>query len=154
MILIIYDSRTGNTEEMAKAIAEGIKDIEVEIKKVEKASLKDLERADAIIFGSPTHFGCMTSKMKEFIEKSNDIWGKLDEKIGAAFTSSGGISGGNETTLMSLIRAMLIHGMLVTSPKGRYGIVAIGKPDDEELKKCKKLGERVTKLVEKLKFKK
>ncbi len=154
MILIIYDSRTGNTEEMAKAIAEGIKDMEVEIKRVEKASLKDLERADAIIFGSPTHFGCMTSKMKEFIEKSNDIWGKLDKKIGAAFTSSGGISGGNETTLMSLIRAMLIHGMLVTSPKGRYGVVVIGKPDDEELKKCKKLGERVTKLVEKLKFKK
>ncbi len=154
MILIIYDSRTGNTEEMAKAIAEGIKDMKVEIKRVEKASLKDLERADAIIFGSPTHFGCMTSKMKEFIEKSNDIWGKLDKKIGAAFTSSGDISGGNETTLMSLIRAMLIHGMLVTSPKGRYGVVVIGKPDDEELKKCKKLGERVTKLVEKLKFKK
>lgn len=154
MILIIYDSRTGNTEEMAKAIATGIKDIEVEIKKVEEASLKDLETADGIILGSPTHFGCMSSKMKEFIEKSNDIWGKLDGKIGAAFTSSGSISGGNETTLMSLIQAMLIHGMLVTSLKGRYGVVAIGKPDDEELKKCKKLGERVTGLVEKLKFKK
>ncbi len=134
---------------MAYHIAEGVRNAgqQVIVKKVDDATLDDMVDADAIIFGSPTHFGMMTSKMKMFLEKSNDIWGKLDKKIGAAFTSSGGISGGNETTILSLIQVMLIHGMLVTSPPGRYGVVAIDKPDKKVITACKKLGGRVVSLL-------
>ena len=149
MILIVYDSCTRNTHSMAESIAQGAREkgAEVTLKMVDDATFDDLIGADAIIWGCPTYFGMMTAKMKKFVDQSNDIWGELDTKIGAAFTSSGGISGGNETTLFSLIQAMLIHGMIVTSPPGRYGVVAIGKPDTKCLENCVKLGRRVASLL-------
>jgi NAD(P)H dehydrogenase (quinone) len=149
MILIVYDSCTGNTQSMAKSIAQGAQErgAEVILKLVDNATFDDLIKADAIIWGCPTYFGMMTAKMKKFVDQSNDIWGELDKKIGAAFTSSGGISGGNETALFSLIQAMLIHGMIVTSQPGRYGVVAIGKPDKKSLENCVKLGRRVASLL-------
>ena len=75
MILILYDSYTGNTEMMAYHIAEGVQDAgqQVIVKRVDDATLDNMIDADAIIFGSPTHFGMMTSKMKMFLDKSNDI---------------------------------------------------------------------------------
>ena len=151
MILIIYDTLTGNTETMAHAIAQGAEKSgqATLVKMVDTAEWQDLIHADAILFGSPTHFGMMSSKMKQFIDRSNDIWGKLDKKIGSAFTSSGGISGGNETTILSLIQAMLIHGMIVISPPGRYGLVAIEKPTEKTRLSCQKLGKRVADLLNK-----
>ena len=66
--------------------------------------------------------------------------------MGAAFTFSGAISGGNETTLLSMIEAMLIHRMVVfgnpLKAGGHYGVVCIGKPQDKELEACRSLGER------------
>ena len=63
-VLIIYDSRTGNTEQMAKAAAEGAKrGAEVDTKKATEAILDDLEAADAIILGFPTHFGTMSENL-------------------------------------------------------------------------------------------
>ena len=149
MILILYDSCTGNTQAMAEAIAQGAQEegAKVFLKVVDDATFDDLIKADAIIWGCPTYFGMMTAKMKKFVDHSNDIWGELDTKIGAAFTSSGGISGGNETALFSLIQAMLIHGMIVTSLPGRYGVVAIGKPDKKTLENCAKLGRRVASML-------
>ncbi len=155
-VLIIYDSRTGNTEKMAKSIAVGVKAsrVEAEIRKVDEVTLTELKNLDGLIVGSPTYFGSMTGKMKDFFDKSVKIRGALEDKVGAAFTSSGSISGGNETTLLSIIQAMLIHGMLVAGDPletgGHYGTVAVGKPDRESLKLCKKLGTRVARLVKKI----
>jgi len=152
-VLVVYDSRTGNTEEMAKAIADGAKRVGagVDSKKVNEVKLDNLETADAIILGSPTHFGTMSENMKRLISESVAIRGKLEDKVGAAFTSSGAISGGNETTLLSMIQAMLIHGMLVIGDPvkagGHYGVVCIGKPQVKELEACRDLGERVAKLT-------
>lgn len=155
-VLVVYDSRTGNTEKMARAVGDGAKEAraEVEIKKVVDTTLGDLERADAIILGSPTHFGTMSEDMKKLIGESVKIRGRLEGKIGAAFTSSGAVSGGNETTLMSLLQAMLIHGIVVMGDPirvgGHYGAVAIGKPDEEALKACKALGSRVSEIATKI----
>lgn len=155
-IIIIYDSRTGNTEEMAKAVADGAKEVgaEVEVKKVSDVNLDDLEKADGIILGSPTHFGTMSENMKKLINESVKIRGKLEGKPGAAFTSSGAVSGGNETTLISMLQAMLIHGMIVVGDPikvgGHYGAVAIGKPDKKALEACKALGGRVGELAAKI----
>lgn len=82
-ILIIYDSRTGNTEKMARAVAEGarqIKDTKVNVKKVDETDVLDLPKADAIVFGSPTYFGEMSGKLKAFIDKSVKVYGNLKEK--------------------------------------------------------------------------
>ena len=93
--LVVYHSDTGNTEKMAKAIGEGIKDagLDVEVKSVDDTSQDDLVAADAIVMGSPTYFSAMSGKMKAFIDESINLWpggpGPLKDKIGAAFTSSG-----------------------------------------------------------------
>jgi NAD(P)H dehydrogenase (quinone) len=104
-ILIVYDSRTGYTENMAFAVAEGAKQIsrvEVTVKKVDKANIKDLLDADGIIMGSPTYYGQMSAKLKAFIDESVKIHGKLEGKVGVAFTSSGGTVTGAETTFCYL----------------------------------------------------
>jgi len=90
--------------------------------------------------------------MKQFIYETDKIHGKLAGKLGAAFTSSCG--DGDDTTLTSLIQAMLIHGMLVIGgPKAKrcytYGISVIGKPTREDAEMCKALGKRI---VESLKY--
>ena len=154
-LLIVYDSRTGNTEKMALAVAEGAKKVDgtkVLIKPVEKAKNSDLLDADAIVLGSPTYYGDMSGKMKEFIDGSVKIHGKLVGKVGGAFTSSGGTACGAETTLLSMLHALLIHGMVV---QGRhddkhYGATAVESPKKDEVAYCVELGKRVATLASKL----
>jgi NAD(P)H dehydrogenase (quinone) len=152
-VLVVYHSRSGNTAKMAEAVAEGAKNggADVVLKKVDEAALEDLTAADGIVFGAPTYFGTFSAEMKTFIDKSVRIRGKLENKVGAAFTSSGSLSGGNETTLISMIEAMLIHGMIIVGDPietgGHYGAVAVGAPDAGALVDCRKLGERVAKFA-------
>lgn len=154
-ILIVYDSKTGNTEKMALAVAEGARQVdgaEVVVKRVDQTSLDDLMTADGIIMGSPTYFGQMSAKLKALIDESVKIHGKLEDKVGAAFTSSGGTATGAETTLLSILGAMLIHGMIVQgrADDKHYGAAAVGKPDKEALEYCRELGKRTASLVAKL----
>ena len=155
-VLIVYDSRTGNTEKMAQAVAEGtkqVKDIEVVVKKVDQAKLEDLLNADGIIIGSPTYYGQMSGKIKTFIDDSVKIHGKLAGKVGAAFTSSGGTASGAETTLLSILGAMLVHGMIVQgrADHKHYGAAAVEKPSEGDVEMCRMLGERTAKLTLKVK---
>ena len=155
-ILIVYDSKTGNTEKMASAIAEGakrIKSTKVVVKKAEQTKTKDLVNADAIIMGSPTYYGGMSGKLKALIDESVRVHGKLDGKVGAAFTNSGGTATGAETTLLSILQAMLVHGMIVQgrSDDKHYGAAAVGQSKDKDIESCRTLGERVAKLASKLK---
>jgi NAD(P)H dehydrogenase (quinone) len=155
-ILIVYHSKTGNTKKMALAVAEGVKHArgaEVAVKKVEEAKLQDLLEADGIIMGSPTYYGQMSAKLKDFIDASVKIHGKLEGKVGAAFTSCGGAASGAETTLLSIVKALLVHGMIVQgrSEEKHYGAVAVGSPNEEDIECCRLLGERVATLAEKIK---
>jgi NAD(P)H dehydrogenase (quinone) len=154
-ILIVYDSTSGNTEKMAHAIAEGteqVKGVETTVKKVDCASIKDLQNADGIIMGSPTYYGQMSGKLKELIDRSVKIHGALEGKVGAAFTSSGGTATGAETTLLSIVQAMLVHGMIVQgrSDDKHYGAAVVGAPKGKDLEQCMSLGKRVACLAFKL----
>jgi len=156
-ILIIYYSRSGNTEKMAQAVAEGAKQVkgaDVEIRKVAEATNEDLLAADAIIVGSPTYYGSMSGKVKEFIDDSVKIHGKLEGKVGAAFASSGGTASGAETTLLSILQALLVHGMIVQgrSDDKHYGAAAVGAPDREATESCRRLGKKVAELTVKVKM--
>ncbi|MCM8804870.1 MAG: NAD(P)H-dependent oxidoreductase [Candidatus Omnitrophica bacterium] len=154
-VLIIYHSKTGNTKEMAKSVEEGVKEekVEVILKSVEEIELDDLLTADGIIVGSPTYFGLPSAEIKEIFDKSVKYYGKLEGKVGGAFTSSAHIGGGNETTIMGIIQMMLIHGMIVqgTTKSDHYGPVSIGRPDEKIKRDCKELGKRVARLVKKIK---
>jgi len=156
-ILIVYDSRSGNTEKMAQHVAEGAKQVKgaiVETRKAEEAGSEDLLSADAIILGSPTYYGGMSGKLKSFIDSSVKIHGKLEGRVGAAFTSSGGTASGAETTLLSMLQALLVHGMIVQgrSDDKHYGAAAVGTPDSETAESCRRLGKRVAELTVKIKM--
>jgi NAD(P)H dehydrogenase (quinone) len=94
----------------------------------------------------------MSAKLKALIDESVKIHGKLEGKVGAAFTSSGGTATGAETTLLSIIQAMLVHGMIVQgrANEKHYGAAA-GSPNQKDLEQCRTLGKRVASLATKLK---
>ena len=152
--LVSYYSRSGNTKKMAETIAASleIKNIKVELKSIEEVSVDELTGYDVFIFGSPTYYGTMAYQVKKLLDESVKLHGKLDGKLAAAFSSAANIAGGNETTILSIISAFLIHGMIIQGdPKGdHYGPVAIGGSDERAQAQCKRLGSRIATLAKKL----
>lgn len=149
--VVIYYSRSGNTKSMAELIAQGIKNagLEVEVRQVQDMAADELLKYDAIIIGSPTYYGTMAAEIKKLFDDSVKFHGKLDGKIGAAFSSSANVGGGNETTVLDILNAMLIHGMIIQGdPQGdHYGAVSIGPADARVKKQCARMGERIAKLA-------
>ncbi len=149
--LVIYYSRSGNTKQMAEVIANSMTQasLSTNCKDVEDVSTDDLIAADAIVIGSPTYYGHMAAQIGKMMDDSVSKHGKLDGKVGAAFSSSANIGGGNETTILSIINALMIHGMVIQGdPQGdHYGPVSIGKPDDRVISQCQRRGQRIAKLT-------
>ena len=141
-LLVLFYSTYGHIYQIAKAVAEGAKQIdgiEVSIKRVPEtlspeilgmmgaleaqkafadvpiATVDELAEYDAIIFGSPTRFGNMTAQMKAFLDATGGLWAKgaLIGKIGGVFTSSATQHGGQESTILSFHTVLLHHGMLI-----------------------------------------
>ena len=152
--IVIYYSRTGNTKEMAQIIAKAMNgaDLPTECKLVSDVKADDLLNYDAIVVGSPTYYGHMAGPVKQLFDDTVSFHGKLDGKVGAAFTSAANIGGGNETTVMGIIEAMLIAGCVVQGdPKGdHYGPVSIAKPDQRVEEQCARRGKRIAELTKKL----
>ena len=109
-VLVMYYSRTGNTKKLAEAIAKGVEDVEgvtCLIKPVSEITKDDFLNSTGIIAGSPVYFGVMAAPLKEIFDKFVGIRPKMGDKIGAAFATSADPSGGKETTMMSILKAML-----------------------------------------------
>lgn len=136
-ILVLYYSSYGHIETMAHAIAEGARSAgaDVDIKRVPEtvseavarkahykldqtapvATIAELEHYDAIIVGTGTRFGRISSQMAAFLDQGGGLWarGALHGKVGGAFTSTGTQHGGQETTLFSIIANLLHFGMTI-----------------------------------------
>ncbi len=153
-VLVTYYSLTGNTKQMAEYTAEGAKSsgADVTLQTVEHITAQDLLKFDGIIIGSPTYYGLPVGSIKELIDQSVQYHGQLAGKVGGAFSSSANIGGGNETTILSIIQAMLIHGMIIqgSATGDHYGPVSINTPDERVKKQCQALGRRVAELSIKL----
>ncbi|MCM8783674.1 MAG: NAD(P)H-dependent oxidoreductase [Candidatus Omnitrophica bacterium] len=156
-VLVVYYSRTGNTKRLAEEIAKGVREVEgvdCLLKEISQVTKEDFLNSQGIIAGSPVYFGTMAGELKEIFDKFVGIRSKMENKIGAAFTTSGDQAGGKETTLMSIIQAMLIYGMIIVGDPldatGHYGVSCCGSPDKETLDNAIKLGRRVATLVGKL----
>jgi NAD(P)H dehydrogenase (quinone) len=152
--LVIYYSRSGNTKQMAETIAGAMNDAQLhtKCKSVADTKVDDMLAADAVVVGSPTYYGRMAAPVAQLFDDSVKKHGKFDGKIGAAFSSSANIGGGNETTIEGIINMMLIHGMIVQGdPQGdHYGPVSIGKPDNRVTDQCKRRGRRIAELTKRL----
>ncbi len=156
-VLIIISRKEGNTEKLGQAILQGIKTvrgISVRLKEAREIIDDDLFEAKGIIIGSPVYFGNMTAELKQFIDNTYSLRGKLKDKIGAAFATCDNPTGGKETTILSIMHAMLIHQMIIVGEPleegGYYGAASVGDPSKEEIKVAKALGKRVALLVKKI----
>ncbi|BEP39232.1 NAD(P)H:quinone oxidoreductase (plasmid) [Variovorax sp. V59] len=136
-VLVLYYSSYGHVETLAQAIAEGARSTgaQVDVKRVPEtvpeaiarnahfkldqaapvATVAELENYDAIVIGTGTRFGRMSSQMAAFLDQAGGLWarGALNGKVGAAFTSSATQHGGQETTLFSIITNLLHFGMTI-----------------------------------------
>jgi NAD(P)H dehydrogenase (quinone) len=162
-VLIVYDSRAGVVYGMAKAVAEGLRSegVEAIMEDVSSAEPTDLEKYDGLIVGSQCYMANMTGRVKQFLDATWPLRGKLDGKVGAAFAAERHVAGGAEETLRSIQDALLIHGMVIQgdSEGGPFGPVALhgaleeGGEEDvvaEDGAAARRLGERVASLVKKL----
>lgn len=168
-VLIAYYSRTGNTQQFAEAVAEGVKRVPGAIavlKKVEEASKADLEAADAIVLGCPTYFANIPGRMKVVIDDWN--WKlKVDftDKVGGAFSTGAGQVGGKEHVVTSLLLFLMNNRMVVAGPLyqdeegediwAESGAAAMTGPLDpgvskKELDGAHRLGRRMAQLANKL----
>lgn len=136
-VLVLYYSSYGHIETLAHAVAEGAREAgaTVDVKRVPEtvpeevakanhfkldqaapiATVDDLKNYDAIIFGSGTRFGTVTSQLRSFIDQTGGLWftGALVGKVGSVFTSSATQHGGQESTILGFIPTLLHHGMVV-----------------------------------------
>ncbi len=151
-VLVIYHSRTGHTESMAHAITGTLQGegLDAECRRVEDTTPEDLLGVDGVIIGSPTYYGTMSAEVKKLLDDSVKYHGRLDGKMGAAFSSAG--STGQETTVISILEALLIHGMVVQGDfQGHhYGVTSTGKLQEEDLTRCQRFAQRYAALVKKL----
>ncbi|MGB6066982.1 MAG: NAD(P)H:quinone oxidoreductase [Desulfomonilaceae bacterium] len=199
-IQIIFYSMYGHVHEMAEAVAEGAREVEgAEVALYQVAELVPeaaLERtgakaarqafahipeampdqmveADAIIFGTPTRFGNMCAQMRNFLDRTGQLWasGGLVGKVGSVFTSTATQHGGQETTITSFHSTLLHHGMIIVGVPyteerlmnmneitggSPYGASTLAGPDgsrrptENELAIARTQGRRVARIARKL----
>lgn len=199
-IQIIFYSMYGHIHKMAEAVAEGAREVEgAEVALYQVAELvpeASLERtgakaarqvfanipeavpdqmaeADAIIFGTPTRFGNMCAQMRNFLDRTGQLWarGGLVGKVGSVFTSTASQHGGQETTITSFHTTLLHHGMIIVgvpyteerllnmteiSGGSPYGASTLAgsdgsrQPTENELAIAKFQGRRVAQIARKL----
>jgi NAD(P)H dehydrogenase (quinone) len=194
-VLIAFYSRNGSTEKMALAVAEGAmaEGADVRLRRARdivgpevmaKApgwaensarlhaaygapTIEDAEWADAIIFGTPTRFGNAAAELKAYIDSLGGLWfqGKLNGKVGSAFTSTSTPHGGNETTILSMYNPLAHLGFIIV-PTGYldpavfragtpYGASHVSgqnssPPTEDELAVARFQGKRVAQVAAKL----
>lgn len=155
--IIYYGGKLSAIRRMAIKISEGARGegVEVVLKGVEDVQIEELSTFHAIILGCPAYFGGIPAEFKKFLDDTLKIQGKLDGKVGAVFSSSKYLGGGNETTIIALLTILLFHGMIVQGdPQGyHFGPITLNPTGMEEdileadENQCRRLGQRVAQLI-------
>ena len=144
-LAIIYYSSTGTLDSMARSAAGAAEKAgaEVRLRQVEelapreaieqqdawrehvdatadepRATPDDVVWADAVLFGSPTRFGNVSSQLKQFLDTLGPQWGEglLADKTYAGFTAAQTAHGGHESTLLALYNTLHHFGGILVSP--------------------------------------
>jgi len=156
-VVVVYDSKTGNTELMAQSVAEGAKDVEGTTVLVQKIGTKwpvsTLIDADALVVGSPTRYGSVTAELTEFfqnlnyLQKSNRV--VLKGKKGAAFGSYGWDGGWNTTQIEDELKGLGVKLVAAAVSAPDMGGVMQERISKADLAKCRELGKKVASAVAK-----
>ena len=153
-VLVVYYTKSQNTRKMAELIAAGVKQADVDsvVKDVADVSPDEILNYEGFVVGSPTYYGGPAYQIKQFLDSTVMYHGRLVGKVGGAFASSANYAGGNETTILSILNAFLVHGMTITglSTGDHYGPVAVNSPDTRCKQICTEYGSKIGTLVKTL----
>lgn len=159
-VLVIRSPESGIITKMARAVASGVEESGGQVLEIapREVSHEALVKADAIIVGSPCHMGSVDTDVKRFLDSTYPLRGKLEGKVGGAFATSRHIAGGSELTLMTILAALLLHGIIVQGdvegdPYGPVIVNPTGELQDllaDDWQQCCRLGRRVTALAKRL----
>ena len=126
MISIVYFSENGNTKSLAEVVATGARKIEntkVNVFSIDDVDYDCLQKSDAVIIGSPTHYANTCWQLKKWIDELSSYNVNLEGKIGGVFVTAQYVQGGADIAALTLIQHLMVKGMLVYS-----GSCAMGKP--------------------------
>lgn len=163
IVMLLYDSRGGLVEQLASAVADGIRAVDGALlmeRRIEDAHPAELLEIDALVLGSPNWSG-MTGKLKSWMDESGDLWesGDLAGKPGGAFTAGWSPQGGLEATLLQLMHLLVAHGMVfvgipwseqMRESGSYYGATASGEVRAADRAQARLLGERVAAMAVRL----
>jgi len=138
-ILIVYHTQSGNTEAMAKAVAEGAKGAgaTVVLKKAPEASADDVLSADIVAIGTPNYFGYMAGMIKDFFDR---VWATIRDKVAdKPYVTFGSKGGGGAQALESVER--ICDGLKMV--RAAEGVMATRQPTPEVIAQCKELGKKL-----------
>ena len=140
-ILILYYSRTGNTEKMAKAVAEGAQNVgKIEVELNYHVETDELDKFDAIVLGAPTYHHDMPIDMKKLFEEAAAKEISLKKKVGAAFGSYGW-SGEAPKFLLEIMKNKFEMQVIEPPLLSKY------VPDENILTMCRDFGKRVAETL-------
>jgi flavodoxin I len=154
-VVIVYDSKTGNTELMASAVAEGansVKGVKTELRKIGvKFPISTLKDADAVVIGSPTLYGNITHEVQELLANLGHLQQSkrivLKGKKGAAFGSYGWDGGWNTERIEDELKKLGVQLVAPSVSAADQGNVMQMKIHKDDLAKCRELGTAVAKAV-------
>jgi NAD(P)H dehydrogenase (quinone) len=144
-ILIAYASRTGNTEKLAKAIAEGAREVEgvdVVVKRARDISVDEVTEAQGYAFGSYSAFEYMAGELKTLFEDLYPVRAKMSGKPALVFTTG---RGGQVSALESIDRVMGFFNPTWVKP----GVAVEGAPGEEDKKRAREMGRKLAEIVKK-----
>jgi len=144
-ILVVYHSKTGNTEKLAQALAEGARKVEgvtVELRKVGQVDMKEITEADGYAFGSPSHFSVMSGDLLTFFTNLYPHRDKIAGKPACVFTTG---SGGQVTALENVEKILGVFNPKFIKP----GVAVEGSPKDADRIQAEKLGRKLAEAATK-----
>ncbi len=166
-VLIAYHTRSGNTQRLAEAVAEGARSVAgttVTVRPLADVTPEDLAAAEGLVIGTPTYFGSLPGEAKTVLESwSLESGVDFTSKVGGAFATGGDTTGGKEHVVISLLLYMLTNRMILVGPLHDEGERGWGEPgasattgrvspgvQDAELESARKLGQRVADVAARL----
>jgi len=140
-LLILHNTKTGNTEKMAKAVEQGAKTIpNIQVTLTYHATPEDLQKADAIIIGTPTYNHHMTLDIQTLLEKAAQNNITLKGKTAATFGSYGW-SGEAPKQVLEILRGKFQANTIEPPTLSNY------TPDENTLQQCRELGRKVAQTL-------
>lgn len=151
---IIYHSVSGNTEQIASLIAEGIEktgNIETKIMSIDSVDETFIKDSCCVVFGTPTYYASFSWQMKKWFDTANC---NLADKLGCCFATANFMGGGSELAMNELIIHMLVKGMLIYSGGAAHGVpfvhigaAAVKNGDEFQKSRAISFGERIGKKM-------